>query len=114
MACDGTEVDPSALSIVDVPERRRFEARLGPAIVGFTQYDTRSGDFAVLHTEIDPAYEGKGFGSRLAAGVLDAARGSGLKIVVRCPFISAYIRRHPADYPDIDLDAGRTSSAASG
>jgi uncharacterized protein len=110
----GTEADASALSIVDVPERRRFEARLGPEVVGFTQYDTRSGEFAVLHTEIDPAYEGKGFGSRLAAGVVDAARGSGLKVVVRCPFISAYVRRHRADYPDIDLDEGRTSSATAG
>ena len=111
---DGTGADASALSILDVPERRRFEARLGSEIVGFTQYDTRSGEFAILHTEIDPVYEGKGFGSQLAAGVLDAARGSGLKVVVRCPFISAYVRRHPEDYPDIDLDAGRASSSATG
>jgi predicted GNAT family acetyltransferase len=91
------------LVVVDVPERRLFEARLGAEAVGFTQYQLRDDAIELLHTEVDPRFEGKGFGSRLARGVLADALSRGLKVIVRCPFISAYIRRHRTEYPDIDV-----------
>jgi predicted GNAT family acetyltransferase len=106
--------DPTSLVIVDAPERRRFEARLGAETVGFSQYKLDGETITFLHTEINPDLEGRGFGGRLAAGVLDAARSRGLSIVVACPFISAYVRRHQAKYPEIDLDAGRAGSARAG
>jgi predicted GNAT family acetyltransferase len=106
--------DPTALAIVDAPERRRFEALIGADMVGFSQYKLDGGTITFLHTEINPDMEGRGFGSRLAAGVLDAARSRGLSIVVACPFISAYVRRHQARYPEIDLDAGRAGSTTAG
>jgi hypothetical protein len=110
----GDPDDPTSFAIVDAPERRRFEARLGADTVGFSQYKLDGSTITFLHTEINPDLEGRGFGSRLAAGVLDAARSRGLSIVVACPFISAYVRRHRAEYPEIDLDAGRSSSATAG
>jgi predicted GNAT family acetyltransferase len=53
-----------------------------------------------VHTEIDPAFEGKGLGSALAAGALDAERALGEPVVPLCPFIRSYIDRHP-DYADL-------------
>ena len=53
-----------------------------------------------MHTEISPGCEGMGFGSRLAAGVLDDARRQELVVVPICPFIAAYIQRHP-EYRDL-------------
>ena len=47
------------------------------------------------HTEIDPAYEGQGLGSKLAGGALDFARAAGHPVVPLCPFIASYIERHP-------------------
>ena len=91
------------LRVVDVPEHRRFEARLGSQTIGFTRYAERDGRIALLHTEIDPSVEGQGYGSKLASGVLDAVTSRGLEVVVHCPFIGAYVRRHTADYPTIDL-----------
>jgi predicted GNAT family acetyltransferase len=52
------------------------------------------------HTEVDPAFEGHGIGSALAAGALDDARRRGLVVVPSCPFIRAYITRHP-EYADL-------------
>ena len=92
-----------ALAVVDVPEQRRFEARLGSQTIGFTRYAERDGRIALLHTEIDPSVEGRGYGSKLASGVLDAVLARGLEVVVHCPFIGAYVRRHAAEYPGIDL-----------
>ena len=88
------------LEIVDVPERGRYEARRGERTVGFADYQ-RSGDVVVLpHTEVDPAVEGQGVGSALARTALDAIRESGATVDPKCPFIAAYIERHP-QYADL-------------
>jgi predicted GNAT family acetyltransferase len=42
-----------------------------------------------------------GVGSRLARGALEDARARGLKVTVVCPFITAYLRRHPGEYEDL-------------
>src|SRR5215510_2802842 len=90
---------PAEFAVVDVPEKRRFEARLGTAVIGFTQYGKRDDLIALLHTEIDPSVEGQGFGSRLAAGILADVVGRGLTVIVRCPFIASYVERHRDEYP---------------
>jgi uncharacterized protein len=92
------------LRIVDNPDERRYEARLGDRVVGFSEYDLEPGVVRFIHTEVDPAVEGRGIGSRLAAGALDDVRARGLRIVVECPFIAAYIRRH-REYLDLRVRA---------
>jgi predicted GNAT family acetyltransferase len=82
------------LRVVDNPEARRYEAVLGDRVVGFSDYRPATGRRIFIHTEVDPEFEGRGFGSRLAAGALEDVRARGLKASVHCPFISAYIKRH--------------------
>jgi predicted GNAT family acetyltransferase len=55
---------------------------------------------ALLHTEVAPELEGRGFGSALVGHALDEARERGLRVVPLCPFVDAFIRRHPA-YADL-------------
>ena len=101
----GRRISPAGdgLEIVDVPERRRFEVRLGTRVVGHTRY-ARSGEaITLVHTEVDPDQEGQGIASRLAAAVLGDVIGQDLAVVVRCPFIAAYVRRHAAEYPTVEL-----------
>ena len=88
------------LRIVDGPENGRYEAFVGDRLAGLVAYRLRAGQVVFLHTEVMPAFEGRGIGSRLAAGVLDDARARGLAVIPRCPFIAAYIRRHP-EYADL-------------
>jgi predicted GNAT family acetyltransferase len=38
---------------------------------------------------------GHGVGSQLVRGALEAARARGLKVVARCPFVAAYLAKHP-------------------
>jgi predicted GNAT family acetyltransferase len=47
------------------------------------------------HTEVPRELGGKGVGSTLARGVLEAARARGLKVVVQCDFVRAYMNKHP-------------------
>jgi predicted GNAT family acetyltransferase len=52
------------------------------------------------HTETPVAARGRGLASRLVAAVLDEARSRGLKVVPRCPFVTAYLAKHP-EYRDL-------------
>lgn len=56
----------------------------------------REGDVIVFtHTVVPPEIEGHGVGSRLVRGALDGVRDQGLKVIPQCPFVAAYIDRHP-------------------
>jgi len=90
----------AALRIVDNPEKGRYEARLGRQVVGFSTYRRIDNRIVFIHTETDPSVKGRGVGSTLAAGALDDVRARGLKVTPKCPFIAAYIKRHPA-YQDL-------------
>jgi predicted GNAT family acetyltransferase len=97
--------DTPSTEVRDVPDAHRYEIRLDGAPAGFALYQRRGGRTYFVHTEIDPAFEGKGLGSVLAKGALDAERGRGEPIIPLCPFIRRYIDRHPeyADLVDKDL-----------
>jgi predicted GNAT family acetyltransferase len=98
-------VTDSAPVVVDAPAASRFEILVDGAVAGFAEYRRTSSSVSFTHTVVDPAFEGRGLGSVLARGVLDASREAGLTVLPFCPFIRSYIRRHPA-YLDL-VPAGR-------
>ncbi len=89
------------IAVSDAPEQSRYEARDGSALAGLAAYRlTTRGLIVFTHTEVDPAYEGSGVGSKLARAALDDARERALRIVPRCPFIANWVTRHP-EYQDL-------------
>ena len=86
--------------VVNVPEQHRYELLLDGRRIGLLAYRRRDNRLALTHTEVTPACEGRGFGGRLAAAALDDARSEGLVVAPLCPFIAAYIKRHP-EYADL-------------
>ena len=79
-------------------ELGRYEAIVDGALAGFAEYTLTSQTITCIHTEVDSEYEGQGVGSALAQGALDdAIRRGDRRIKVVCPFIRAWIERHP-DY----------------
>ena len=89
-------------SVVDVPDRGRFEVRLGDRVVGLASYHVENGTMTLPHTEVDPSVGGRGIGSTLVAGVLAAARERGLTVLPYCSFVRNYIEQHPEE---VDLVA---------
>ena len=85
--------------VVDVPEKSRYELRLGGHLIGLAAYRRRNGRIAFTHTEVDESCEGRGFGSLLAQAALEKAAREGLEVVPLCPFIAHYINRHPKYKP---------------
>lgn len=93
-------------SVVDVPDRGRFEIRLGDRVIGLASYHVENGTMTLPHTEIDPSVGGRGLGSALVAGVLTAARERGLTVLPYCSFVRHYIEQHPEDL-DLVAEADR-------
>jgi predicted GNAT family acetyltransferase len=60
----------------------------------FAYYGMAGDVITFRHTEVPPALEGRGIGSRLVRGALEFARAQGLKVVPQCPFVSAYVAKH--------------------
>src|SRR3954454_25266527 len=89
-------------SVVDVPERGRFEIRVGNRTVALASYHIENGIMTLPHAEVDPAVGGQGLGTALVAGVLAAARERGLQVLPYCSFVRHYIQQHPED---VDLVA---------
>jgi predicted GNAT family acetyltransferase len=90
------EADAAAITVQDAPERSRYEVTVDGDLAGFAVYEDRGDGIRVFtHTEVADAYEGRGVGSALARGALDDVRASGRRLVPRCPFIAAFLRRHP-------------------
>jgi predicted GNAT family acetyltransferase len=88
------ENDSAKPQIVNTPEDNRYVIRAGDDEVGFTEYTDRGTQRVFLHTEIDPAFEGHGYGSALMAGTLTQVREAGLRAVPICPFMAGYLQRH--------------------
>ncbi|WP_129838718.1 GNAT family N-acetyltransferase [Streptomyces sp. RFCAC02] len=97
-----------SITVTDNGAARRFEARDGDTVAGFADYLRDDRQVIYPHTQVDHAYEGRGVGSALARAALDDARERGLTAIAACPFIAAWLDRHPeyadtARRPDSDV-----------
>ena len=82
------------VDVVHNAEERRFEVRVGTALA-VLEYQ-RVGDRIVFtHTGVPPDLEGRGIGGSLVRSGLDYAREEGLAVRPLCPFVAAYIAKHP-------------------
>jgi predicted GNAT family acetyltransferase len=81
------------------PAHHRYELAVDGHIAA-TYYQIADGVITFVHTEVPPELGGKGIGSILIKGALDQVRAAGLKVIAQCPFVKAYIDKHP-DYADL-------------
>lgn len=93
---DGREV---ALSRDDV--RREFVARVDGGVAARAEFMQTPELVVFTHTETDPVFEGQGVASVLVRWALDDVRSRGYQVLPVCPFVSAYIGRHPDEYADL-------------
>jgi predicted GNAT family acetyltransferase len=81
--------------VVDNRDELRYEVWVDGRLAGYIRYTFDEDVVTMVHTEIEPAFEGKGVGSGLVKGALDDARGRGFTVLPLCPFVAAWIERHP-------------------
>lgn len=75
--------------------QHRFELPIEGKLSIVAYQNVNDETLALTHTEVDPRLEGQGVGSHLVQGVLEYVEQNNLKIVPLCPFVAAYLKRHP-------------------
>ena len=72
----------------------QFEARTEHGVARL-QYVLRGQAMDLAHTNVPQEAEGQGVGAALAKAALDHARKEGVQVIPSCPFVAAYVKRHP-------------------
>jgi predicted GNAT family acetyltransferase len=85
---------PLEYKIVNNEKLMHFEIREGDDIA-FLEYRFHKKDIAFMHTEVPGSMEGRGVASALAAYAFKFAKEQEKPVMVYCPFVGAYLKRHP-------------------
>ena len=81
-------------SVIDNPHENRFELDVeGQTAV--LNYERSPKSLLLVHTEVPASLRGRHLGDRLVEGAIAHAREQGLRVVAVCPFVKAYLRKHP-------------------
>jgi uncharacterized protein len=87
-------------TVVNNTAEHRFEL-LRANGMGVLMYRMRDPEtIALVHTEVDPPLTGQGVAARLAHDALEYAHANHLRVIPICPYVRAYIERHPM-YADL-------------
>ena len=91
----GTRVgQESPPAVTDNRDASRFEIVVdGQTAVLAYRRERRS--LVLVHTDVPTALRGRHLADVLAKAAIDSARAEGLQVVAVCPFVQAYLRRHP-------------------
>jgi predicted GNAT family acetyltransferase len=80
-------------------EHSRFVVRL-PEGEAELLYAPFSDDVLDLqHTEVPPSGQGHGVADALIRAALAYARAQGMRVIATCPYVQAWLRRHPSERP---------------
>ena len=91
-------MDSSQLQVINNEAKNRFEVKVDKYLA-VCEYKLIKDRIIFTHTEVPPAIEGQGIASRLAKMGLEYAVANNLKIMPLCPYVAAYIKRHPEYLP---------------
>jgi hypothetical protein len=89
------------MDVTNAPDQRRYEARIDGELAGIAEYRESEHIVTFVHTEVMPAFEGKGVGGRLVRAALDDVRARGKKVRAVCPFVKGYVEKHSDEYGDL-------------
>ena len=85
----------SQIGVFDDPENHAYVIKVDGQRAGKAVYHIRGGRYFFVHTEVDSEFEGKGLGSQLVQFALEDVKLKEGSVVPICPFVRAYIKRHP-------------------
>lgn len=82
------------VTIADVPEAERYELHVGGELAGYAEYRGRGDVRALVHTEVDSAFEGRGLAARLVTYALEDLRARNVSVVPICPYVVKFLGEH--------------------
>ena len=100
-----------AVTVIRNDETHRYEVQVDGELGGFLEFrPAGEGRVTLPHTEVDPAFTGKGLGSKLASEALSDLARRGDAVIPTCPFVAHYLRGN--DVPGLVIDWPSDADAA--
>lgn len=90
----------TSIEIRDERDEGRYTAYLDGQRIGYATWVKVHDTVVLPHTEVDPAWNGRGIGSMIARRAFEDARADGLTVLPFCPFMKRWADLHP-DFRDI-------------
>ncbi len=91
---DSTRITSEGIVVKHRPERNRFEAAFDDGLAVLV-YMKVGNTLIFHHTEVPEALEGQGIAGALAKAGLEYVKENGINASALCPFVKAYVKRHP-------------------
>lgn len=87
--------DTDLATVTRNDEDRRYEVHVGDTLAGFTKFRIDAqGRLHFPHTEVDPAYRGRGLAQTVVSEAMSDAARRGETVVPHCPVVAKYLREH--------------------
>jgi uncharacterized protein len=96
----GAQSPISAAVVTDDEAKSRYQMTVAGELAGLLTYKRGDQVISLIHTEVEPPFQGKGLATHLARFSLDDARKRGLAVLPFCPYVNSWIKKHP-DYADL-------------
>jgi len=85
----------------------KFEIE-GEGEIAYLEYRFYKKDMAMMHTFVPKKLEGKGIASALAKEAFSYAEKLNKAVMVYCPFVAAFVKRHPEYRKQLDAEFHRS------
>jgi len=88
-------------TVRDNPADSRYEVYDEEQLAGFAVYELTGEQIAFTHTEVAPAFGGRGLARQLVTDALDDARHRSLSVLPFCPYVRKVIAENVETYLDL-------------
>lgn len=85
------------LTVRDMGGKKRFQLGEGDETPFIEFIQNKQNIIFLTHTEVPRSLEGNGLGSLIVSKTLRHIRSEGHKMAPLCPFVAAYLKKHPED-----------------
>lgn len=85
-------------------ETMSYELLVDGVLAGGIDFEARPDAIALIHTHVDDAFAGRGLAKQLVQRVLAQLREEGIPMLPYCPYVRAYLDKHPEDVELVPLE----------
>lgn len=83
-----------AVSVQHNDDASRFEAEVAGGLAHL-DYNRFNEGIVLAHTKVPKQSERQGVGGELVKAAVEWARSADMRVIATCPFVRAYLQRHP-------------------